>query len=105
VIGEAALVMSEADTVATALEDLDEGRELAVAGAGRTDRETVTLREDVPFGHKVALTSIDEGEPVHKYGEVIGRASAAIEPGERVHTHNCESQRGRGDIDAQEGEA
>ena len=35
-----------------------------------------------------------------KYGQPIGRATAAIAPGEHVHVHNIESLRGRGDLDA-----
>lgn len=85
-----ALRMDECDDVATALTDLDVGRELAV-----DDR--VTLVDDVPFGHKFALRRFDGGDEIHKYGEVIGVASQVIEPGEWIHTHNCESRRGRGD--------
>ncbi|WP_251341308.1 UxaA family hydrolase [Haloplanus halophilus] len=93
------LRMDDGDDVATALEDLSAGRELTVDG------DTITLAEDVPFGHKVALRSVEAGAEIHKYGEVIGAASRPIEPGEWVHTHNCESTRGRGDKAAAEGSA
>ncbi|WP_331233326.1 UxaA family hydrolase [Natronorarus salvus] len=93
VLDECALLMTERDTVATALEDLESGREIAL-GEG----ESVALREPVPFGHKVAVTAIDAGDRVRKYGEVIGEATERIEPGAWVHTHNCESTRGRGDV-------
>lgn len=94
VIDDAALVMRANDTVATALGDLSEGRELEVDGG------TVTIAEPVRFGHKFALRPVPEGEPVRKYGEVIGTAERDIEQGEWVHTHNCRSTRGRGDIAA-----
>lgn len=86
------LVMAEADTVATALADLDEGTTIELDG------EPVAILEDVPFGHKVALERVDEGDTVVKYGDVIGRATRRIERGEWVHTHNCQSTRGRGDL-------
>ena len=92
VIADRALQLAERDTVVTALEDLEAGIELP-----RSDGRVIVLREEVPFGHKVALTRIDAGDSVYKYGEVIGRATRDIEPGEWVHTHNCESTRGRGD--------
>ena len=105
VIDDAALVMTPEDTVATALDDLPAGLELPVDGGERAEGDgTVVLTEDVPFGHKFALTATGSGEPVYKYGEVIGTASARIEPGDWVHTHNCESTRGRGDVDAGDGE-
>ena len=46
---------------------------------------------DIPAGHKYALRDIKAGEPVYKYGEVIGRATENIKAGEWVHTHNLKS--------------
>ena len=43
----------------------------------------------VPFGHKVALRAIAQGEPVIKYGVAIGSATCGISSGEHVHVHNC----------------
>ena len=55
----------------------------------------VKTKEEIPFGHKIALRKILRGGPVIKYGERIGRAIRTIEPGELVHTHNVEGERGR----------
>ncbi|RMG32766.1 MAG: altronate dehydratase [Planctomycetota bacterium] len=52
------------------------------------DGRTVTVRETIPFGHKLAVTPIAPGAEVRKYGQVIGYASRAIGPGEWVHVHN-----------------
>ncbi|WP_338741116.1 UxaA family hydrolase [Haloplanus salilacus] len=98
VVDDVALVMDAGDVVATALADLDAGDRLPPAEGTPID-EPIRLEEDVPFGHKVALVRIDAGDEVQKYGEVIGRASDGIAPGEWVHTHNCESTRGRGDLE------
>lgn len=87
VVGDVALLMSERDTVATVLEDLEAGRTLPFDG------ETIALREDVLFGHKVATKPIGAGERIYKYGEVIGEATEDVEAGEWVHTHNCRSLR------------
>lgn len=78
------------DTVAVALGALEPGHWLSEFG--------VTVRDPIPFGHKVALTTMAPGDPVIKYGAQIGVASRAIEPGQHVHTHNVESVRGRGDL-------
>lgn len=48
----------------------------------------VSVRTEIPAGHKVAIRAIANQEPVYRYGNVIGFATRAIEPGEHVHTHN-----------------
>ncbi|MGI6255805.1 MAG: UxaA family hydrolase [Acutalibacter sp.] len=47
--------------------------------------------DTIPAGHKFALVPIQKGEFVIKYGEIIGRATRDIQPGEWVHTHNLRS--------------
>jgi altronate hydrolase len=37
----------------------------------------------------MAARKIEKGEPILKFGQVIGFAGEAIEPGRHVHTHNC----------------
>lgn len=86
-----ALVMADDDTVATALADLEPGDRLDDADP------SVTVAESVPFGHTVALVDVDAGDPIRKYGECIGEATEPVGRGEWVHTHNCNSRRGRGD--------
>ncbi|WP_254546852.1 UxaA family hydrolase [Halomarina pelagica] len=97
VLDDVALLMTTDDVVATAIDDLEAGREVDVG-----DR-TLVLGEDVEFGHKFALVDLATGEDVVKYGEVIGRASEPIAAGDWVHVHNCESTRGRGDLEIAEG--
>jgi altronate dehydratase small subunit len=98
VLGDALLLLSEADTVGTAVDDLSSGTEVDYDG------RTVVLAEDVPFGHKVALEPLAVDDEVRKYGEVIGTATQPVDVGEWVHVHNCESTRGRGDRSAERGE-
>jgi altronate dehydratase small subunit len=57
----------------------------------------MTLRQAVPYGHKLAVVPIARGEDVIKYGESIGVATADIAAGDYVHVHNMDSKRGRGD--------
>jgi altronate hydrolase len=54
----------------------------------RVDGRDVRALGAIPAGHKVALREIEAGEQVIRYGNSIGRASAKIREGERVHTHN-----------------
>ena len=95
------LRLAEDDTVATALEALTAGQTIAIAADGADGAaRPLTVTESIPLGHKMALVAATPGDPVRKYGEVIGRASAAIAAGDHVHVHNCESARGRGDLAA-----
>lgn len=59
-----------------------------------------TLLADIPYGHKVAVEPIKKGQPIIKYGEEIGVATADIAVGDYVHVHNLDSQRARGDLEA-----
>ncbi|SFC07771.1 altronate hydrolase [Pseudomonas citronellolis] len=50
--------------------------------------EGLKLREAIPAGHKVATRRIEAGQPLRRYGQIIGFASRTIEAGEHVHVHN-----------------
>ncbi|HVR63859.1 MAG TPA: altronate dehydratase family protein [Polyangia bacterium] len=77
-----AILLHPRDDVAIARKDLTAGSAVVVGGA------TLSLRTDVPAGHKVARRSIAAREPVRRYGQIIGFASTAIDAGEWVHVHN-----------------
>lgn len=93
--GADVLVMDAADHVATAIRDIAAGETIQYVVQGK--RETVAAAEPIPFGHKISIVDIPEGEHVRKYGEVIGQATVAIATGHHVHVHNIEGIRGRGD--------
>ena len=78
------------DNVAVALTPLSANRTLDVDGT------EVTLREDIPQGHKFALTDIPADAQVIKYGCPIGIAKENISCGSWIHTHNIRT--GLGDL-------
>src|SRR5262245_22185612 len=83
------LVLKPGDDVGVAVTDLEPGDQPEqLAG--------VTVRGSVPRGHKVALRAVAPGDPVRKYGQLIGSATAPISPGEHVHTHNLGFDPARG---------
>ncbi len=53
--------------------------------AGTEFSDGLTLRERVPQGHKVALQDLSPGEPVRRYGQIIGLAARPIARGSWVH--------------------
>jgi altronate hydrolase len=57
---------------------------------GASVGDNVRAMQRIPAGHKVAVRAIAPGEPIRRYGQIIGFASEAILPGQHVHIHNCE---------------
>src|SRR5258706_10306503 len=80
----AAVLLARQDNVVIARVPLPEGQEIELGGT------LIRTRSAVPMGHKIASRAIAAGEAVRRYGEVIGRAHNALEPGEHLHTHNIE---------------
>ncbi len=48
----------------------------------------ITTAQTIPAGHKISLQSVANGDPVRKYGQIIGFAEGSISQGEHVHSHN-----------------
>ena len=74
------------DDVAVAVDPLEPADVITVGD------ETVSIREAIPAGHKVALRALGVGDVVHKYGWAIGRLTAAVEAGDWIHSHNLKTQ-------------
>lgn len=68
------------DDVIIALEQLVSGTRIA--------QESVTVAGLIPPGHKMAVRAIAAGQPLRRYGQIIGFASQDIRPGQHVHVHN-----------------
>jgi altronate dehydratase small subunit len=92
-----ALIMHPSDNVATAVEEIQAGEEVAIPQPGAT--RSLRAAEAIPFGFKVALEAIPAGAVIVKYGETIGKASQPIVKGALVHIHNLEGTRARGDLE------
>lgn len=77
--------INTADNVAIALKPLAKGEVITI------EQQSITLTEDIPQGHKVALANIAPNEHVIKYGAPIGHAIASIKTGEHVHVQNIKT--------------
>jgi altronate hydrolase len=77
-----ALRLHPDDDVVIALRDIAAGTAVDVAG------EQVTARVAIPAAHKMAVRHRASGDLVHRYAQVIGRATTDIAPGDHVHGHN-----------------
>jgi altronate hydrolase len=79
------LKINSADNVAVCLTEGKQGESVQI------DNQTIVLLEDIAVGHKVALTSIETGADVVKYGAPIGHATGPIQAGAHVHAHNLKT--------------
>jgi altronate hydrolase len=79
------LKINPADNVAVAIEPLNVGQVLSVDG------QHVTVIEDIPAGHKLALQPFSEGDHIVKYGYPIGHARIAIAKGSWVNEKNIKT--------------
>ncbi|MBO8173338.1 MAG: UxaA family hydrolase [Bacillaceae bacterium] len=89
------LCLNDKDNIAVALSNIP--GHTVVRVQRKAEMISVELEQDIAFGHKFAIQTIRQGEPIIKYGEVIGKATRNIRAGEHVHVHNLEGTRGRGD--------
>ncbi|GGK04021.1 UxaA family hydrolase [Pseudomonas matsuisoli] len=76
------VVLSENDSVAVARR--------AIAKSSPIDEIGLTALDEIPSGHKIARRDLAVGDPVLKYGQVIGVASRPITAGQHVHVHNVD---------------
>lgn len=81
------LVLHPRDSVAVARRTVPEGVHATVYD---TD---VIARSEIPAGHKVSLRDLNAGDPVIKFGQVIGYAAQSIAKGDWVHVHNLNANR------------
>ena len=70
------------DNIAVAAKPIPAGTEVQIDG------RPVVVPGMVKLGHKFAVVKIKEGDPILKFGQIIGFAAKDIGVGEHVHVHN-----------------
>lgn len=73
--------INENDNVAVALTDIKKGDVIG----------DLTAKSDIPFGHKILLSEVKQGDNIIKYGYPIGHAKCDILAGDYVHEHNLKT--------------
>src|SRR5438093_2858472 len=81
-LGDKAILLKPEDDVAVAKAELPAGTVLEDGGA------RIEVRQGIKPGHKVARHAVGTGQPVRRYGQVIGFATEDIAIGDHVHTQN-----------------
>ena len=87
------LTHEKADNVGVATVDIKAGE--TAQGLFMDTQEKIEMKalQDIPLGHKIALTDLNLEESVIKYGHDIGKVVADIKAGEHVHIHNLKTRR------------
>lgn len=90
--------INEKDNVVVALRNIPSGTRLDILTGGNALSArisiSVTAREEIPAGHKMAIYDIPTGGEVIKYGYRIGNAVEDIKAGDWIHTHNLKTALG-----------
>jgi (2R)-sulfolactate sulfo-lyase subunit alpha len=88
------LVHDPADNVGVVvIEGLTAGTDMLCVITHDNSDFRLTVKADIPIGHKVALKDLEVGDTVIKYGQDIGRVVAPVKQGEHVHVHNLKTKR------------
>ena len=90
------IIMDFEDNIGFIKQEVSKGQKIDIQCQELED--TIDVKEDIPFGFKIALKNISKGDKIYKFSEAIGVASVPITKGEMVHIHNVEGLRGRGDL-------
>ena len=89
-----ALAHAPEDNVAVVVvEGLKAGTEALVVVTENDTSFTVTVGDDIPIGHKMALADLSAGDTVIKYGQDVGRIVGPAPKGRHVHVHNMKTKR------------
>jgi (2R)-sulfolactate sulfo-lyase subunit alpha len=87
------LIHDAKDDVGVAVDNLHPGDEVGAVTLEGEFVTSLTVGEEVPLGHKIAMRDIPEGKEVIEYGRAIGKASSSVRCGSHVHIHNLKTQR------------
>ena len=87
------LVHEQADNVGVATVDIKAGDKAEGLYMDSQKKVQVTTLQDIPLGHKIALSALKRDGAVVKYGHDIGRVVEDIRVGEHVHVHNLRTRR------------
>jgi len=87
------LIHEKSDSVGVATVDVKAGEVVKGVYMDTQSEAEVTILEDIPLGHKIAMADHQVGGSVIKYGANIGKVVADIKKGGHVHTQNLKTRR------------
>ena len=84
-----AIMLDATDNVVTCVKEVKAGEEVRYRFEDKV--YSLIAEETIPYCHKIALKSFEEGEEIVKYGELIGKTTEPIKKGCWVSHHNIYS--------------
>ncbi|WP_273846777.1 UxaA family hydrolase [Rubrobacter calidifluminis] len=87
------LIHKRGDHVGVTISDVEAGERVIGIFMDDDSKIEVVARDDVPLGHKIAISDLEPGGTVIEYGVRIGKAPEGLSVGDYVHTHNLKSAR------------
>jgi altronate hydrolase len=85
---DVAVLLHPADDVAIARLTLTQGLVVELPEDAAEPGKLVEVIQLIQPGHKLALRDIAEGQPIRRYGALIGYATQPIKTGQHIHSHN-----------------
>ena len=87
------LIHEKADSVGVATVDIKAGETAKGLYMDSQEPAEIKALDDIPLGHKIAMTDHQVDDSVIKYGADIGRIVAPVKAGEHVHIQNLKTRR------------
>lgn len=87
------IVHDEKDSVGVAVKEIKAGETVEGWVMSSDATITITAKQDIKIGHKIALNDVAVEAKIIKYNVSIGKVVAPIAKGEHVHTHNLKTTR------------
>ena len=84
-----AVYVNNRDNCATLTDNAEEGDTIRIIDGDKA--RTVTARMKIPVWHKTAISPVEKGDAIYKYGAIVGVALERIEAGDHLHVHNMRS--------------
>ena len=88
------LVHDNDDSVGVAVvETIKAGMEVTGYKMDTDEKIQLVALNDIPLGHKIALSDFETGDTIIKYGQDMGRVVEPIKRGAHAHVHNIKTKR------------
>ena len=88
------IIHDEKDNVGVVvIEKTKKGQECSAWIMEDDSSTNIQSMDEIPLGHKIAMSDLKEGDTILKYGHDIGKVVKAIKKGQHVHVHNVKTKK------------